>query len=151
MLNLSEWGTRHDLTSDDGKPLKITVNRIKTTVEVRTTKAMGGHLPSASRTNTLDVSFQHYLQGDPVVRAWAEEIMTTALEEAESTARQFKPRVLDTATEQALRDGSRTADSLGITPRPSPRPWTASATPSPTPAWTSSTARSTKAAAECRS
>ncbi|MGW7278196.1 hypothetical protein ACWGIV_07780 [Streptomyces sp. NPDC054844] len=117
VLNLSEWGTRHDLTSDDGKPLKITVNRIKTTVEVRTTKAMGGHLPSASRTNTLDVSFQHYLQGDPVVRAWAEEIMTTALEEAESTARQFKPRVLDTATEQALRDGSRTADSLGITPQ----------------------------------
>ncbi|MGC5002634.1 hypothetical protein [Streptomyces sp. DT203] len=119
-LRLKEIAQRHRLTDDGGKPLEITINRIKTTVEVRTTKAMGGHLPSASRTNTLDVSFAHYLQGDPVVREWAEEILTTAIDEAERHARGFRPHVitgpqsqqLTTTPQQVAAELGTTSDTL---------------------------------------
>ncbi|MBT3163099.1 hypothetical protein HTV80_08265 [Streptomyces sp. Vc74B-19] len=101
-LRLNRWSQSHELTDDSGQPLALNLNRLKTTVEVRTTKAVGGHLPSASRTNTLDVSFAHYLQGDPRIREWADQVITSAIDDAENTARAFRPRILDSAGEQAL-------------------------------------------------
>lgn len=109
-LHLNEWARGHGLTDDSGQPLKLTLNRVKTAVEVRHTKAMGGHLPSASRTNTLDVSFAHYLQGDPTVREWAEEVMTAALDDAENVTRTWQPTVVNTATAQALAQPDAPAD-----------------------------------------
>jgi hypothetical protein len=94
-LGLSGWAAGHGLVDDTGAPLQLDLNRLKTTVEVRTTRAVGGHLPSARRTNTMDVSFRDYLRGDPRVRDWAEQVMTTALDDAERTARAWRPRILD--------------------------------------------------------
>jgi hypothetical protein len=117
---LDRWGARHGLYGDGGgddqRPLDITLNRLKTTVEVRITKAVGGHLPSASRTNTLDVSFLHYLQGDPRIRDWADRILTSALHDAENSARSFHLRILDAAAERAFeRNPADAAAALGAT------------------------------------
>ncbi|MEU1101558.1 hypothetical protein ABZ408_11365 [Streptomyces tibetensis] len=116
-LKLGRWGASHGLTDDDGNPLEINLNRLKTTVEVRRTRAVGGHLPSASRTNTMDVSFVHYLQGDPRIRDWADQVLTTAINEAEANARAFRPRILVAGGEAALNSSPETmADDLGISP-----------------------------------
>lgn len=62
-LGMNKWVARHRLTADSPageeegngpRPLVLTLGRLKKTVEVRTTRAVGGHLPSASRTNTND-------------------------------------------------------------------------------------------------
>lgn len=115
-LDLKGITDRHGLTDDNGAPLPVSLNRIKTTVEVRHTKAMGGHLPSASRTNTLDVSFAHYLQGDPVVREWADAILTTAIDDAEQSARSYRPNVITQVQAQKAADApQQTASELGTT------------------------------------
>jgi hypothetical protein len=118
---LRQWAARHGLYADgsgDGRPpLDIDLNRLKTTVEVRITKAVGGHLPSASRTNTLDVSFLHYLRNDPRVRDWADRILTAALHDAENSARAFQLRILDAAAERAFQHNPEdAAAALGTTP-----------------------------------
>lgn len=68
-------------------PLQVTFNRIKTSMEVRRTKRMGGHLPSAAKSNTMPVLFRNYLSGDPVIVSWAEEVLGEALTDAEQAAR----------------------------------------------------------------
>jgi hypothetical protein len=118
---LRQWAARHGLdadgSGDDHPPLDIDLNRLKTTVEVRITKAVGGHLPSASRTNTLDVSFLHYLRNDPRVREWADRILTAALQDAENSARAFHLRILDAAAERAFEHHpENAAAALGTTP-----------------------------------
>lgn len=66
--------------------LRIDLNRVRTSVEVRRTKQLGGHLPSAARSNSMQVLFRHYLSGDPVIRDWADEVMAEALEDTEQAA-----------------------------------------------------------------
>jgi hypothetical protein len=118
---LYQWAARHGLYADGGgddhPPLDVDLNRLKTTVEVRRTKAVGGHLPSASRTNTLDVSFLHYLRNDPRVQDWADRILTAALHDAENSARAFHLRILDAAAERAFEHNPEDAAvALGTTP-----------------------------------
>ncbi|MFD9396647.1 hypothetical protein ACFWBB_39720 [Streptomyces sp. NPDC060000] len=86
-LNLGAWAERHGLVGDDGKPLQLMVTRIKKTVEVRTAKQVGGHLPSARVTNTADTSFTHYLRKDSFVAEWAADVLTEAITDAEENAR----------------------------------------------------------------
>ncbi|MFC5667641.1 hypothetical protein ACFP3U_32320 [Kitasatospora misakiensis] len=115
-LSLRQWSASHGLRDDVGELLEVTSNRIKTTVEVRTTRALGGHLPTASRTNTMDVSFRHYLKPDPRVRDWAERVMAQALADAENHARAATARVLDEAAETAMAaDPHAAAKLLGTT------------------------------------
>ncbi|MCT6779855.1 hypothetical protein LXH09_24740 [Streptomyces sp. CS7] len=87
-------------------PLKVTFNRIKTSVDARRTKALGGHLPSAAKSNTAQVLFTNYLQPDENTRDWAEEVVTEALADAEQAAwdahatavgRRGEPTVIPTA------------------------------------------------------
>ncbi|MEV0537632.1 hypothetical protein [Kitasatospora sp. NPDC050463] len=118
----NQWVARHGLTADaadaeeDPAPLVLTLGRLKKTVEARTTRAVGGHLPSASRTNTPDVSFLHYLRSDPRIQDWAEQILTEALEDTEASARAFRGRILDEqAAEEAERDPEGVAKTLGTT------------------------------------
>jgi hypothetical protein len=92
-LELPRWARRHGLT-EDGKPLTLTMNRLKTTVERRHTFAVGGHLPSAVRTNTQDVLFASYLAGDPTVRDWADGVIAEAVIDAEQAARDAHRRAL---------------------------------------------------------
>ncbi|MEV5090324.1 hypothetical protein AB0N18_20825 [Streptomyces griseoincarnatus] len=68
-------------------PLKVTFNRIKTSVDARRTKQLGGHLPSSAKSNTAQVLFKNYLKPDEATREWAEEVMTEALADAEQAAR----------------------------------------------------------------
>ncbi|WP_089107751.1 hypothetical protein [Streptomyces hyaluromycini] len=86
-LKLGAWAERHGLLGDDGKPLQMMVTRIKKTVEVRTAKQVGGHLPSARVTNTADTSFTHYLRHDPFIAEWAADVLTEAITDAEESAR----------------------------------------------------------------
>ncbi|MER5358846.1 hypothetical protein [Streptomyces sp. NPDC002785] len=124
-LEMSLWAARHGLTADapaeseedvEPEPLKLTLGRLKTTVEVRTTRAVGGHLPSASRTNTPDVSFLHYLRNDPRIRDWADRVLTEALEDAEQSAHAFRGWIMDEHTaKEAQRDPQAAAAALGTT------------------------------------
>ncbi|WP_159049998.1 hypothetical protein [Streptomyces sp. MMG1533] len=86
-LKLGAWAERHGLVGDDGKPLQMMVTGIKKTVEVRTAKQVGGHLPSARATNTADTSFTHYLRKGPFVAEWAADVLTEAITDAEESAR----------------------------------------------------------------
>ncbi|MFI0984817.1 hypothetical protein [Streptomyces exfoliatus] len=118
----NKWVARHGLVADaadedaEPEPLVLTMNRLKKTAEIRTTRAVGGHLPSASRTNTPDVSFLHYLRNDPTIRDWADQILTEALEDTEASARAFRGRIMDErTTKEAKQDPEATAEKLGTT------------------------------------
>jgi hypothetical protein len=89
------WAARHTLTADTPAatapastppPLPVDFNRLKTSVDVRRTRQMGGHLPSAARTNSVPVLFSNYLRGDPTTIAWAHDVVGTALADAEQSA-----------------------------------------------------------------
>ena len=89
-----EWRRDLNLLGDDGKPLIITMPRLKKTVDVRTTRATGGHLPSSTRSNSMPVLFSNYLRGDESVKDWAADVITSALADVEADARFSHARVL---------------------------------------------------------
>lgn len=96
------WIATHNLkvdTTDDADPapLALDFNRIKTSMDVRHTRRMGGHLPSSARTNSVPVLFSHYLRGDPTVIDWAHEIVSDALVDAEQSALDAHRRALEKA------------------------------------------------------
>lgn len=96
------WIAAHNLTADtpddgDPAPLALSFNRIKTSMDVRHTRRMGGHLPSSARTNSVPVLFSHYLRGDPTVIEWAHEIVSDALVDAEQAALDAHRRTLKNA------------------------------------------------------
>jgi hypothetical protein len=115
-LSLHSWARVHKLLDDNDQPLKLNLNRLRTTVEVRTTKATGGHLPTSARSNSMDVQFAHYLRGDPTVTEWATAEVTAAVRDAEQHARQTHLRVLAGPVEQHAQDPATTAAQLGIDP-----------------------------------
>lgn len=92
------WAARHHLVADgDQQPLVVTLQRLRTTVEIRRTKQMGGHLPSAAKTNTIHTLFRDYLRDDPVTREWADDVIADALAEAEQSALEAHRRALASA------------------------------------------------------
>jgi hypothetical protein len=113
---LQRWTRAHKLLNDDGQPLQLNLNRLRTTVEVRTAKATGGHLPTSARSNSMDVQFAHYLRGDPNVAEWAAAEVTIAVRDAEEHARKAHLRVLAGPVEQSADDPATAATQLGIDP-----------------------------------
>jgi hypothetical protein len=95
-----QWRRRDDLLGDDGAPLIITMPRLKKTVDIRTTRAVGGHLPSSTRSNSIPVLFSNYLRGDESVKEWAADVVTAALTDTEANARLAHARVLATGGAQ---------------------------------------------------
>jgi hypothetical protein len=89
---LRDWVAGHDLrgepdTADaDPPPLSLDFNRLKTSIDVRRTRQLGGHLPSAARSNTIPVLFTNYLRGDASTIEWAHEIVSEAVVDAEQAA-----------------------------------------------------------------
>jgi hypothetical protein len=95
-----EWSARHQLRSSqpsasgvDGidddhasKELSLSFPRLKKSVDVRRTRAVGGHLPSATRSNTVPVLFRNYLSGDPSTLDWAQQVMSDAVADVEKSA-----------------------------------------------------------------
>ena len=100
-LHGHRWVAEHDLTADavDDRsppaPLALDFNRLKTSIEVRRTRQMGGHLPSSARTNSVPVLFANYLRGDPTVVEWAHDIVSEALTDAEQSALAAHRRALE--------------------------------------------------------
>jgi hypothetical protein len=97
------WVAKHGLTVDavdhhtPPARLRLDFNRLKTSIEVRHTRQMGGHLPSAARTNSVPVLFTNYLKGDPTVVDWAHDIVSEALVDAEQSALAAHRRALEQA------------------------------------------------------
>lgn len=85
-IDVLGWSRRTGLTCDDGTPLAVDFRRLRTSVEVRRTQRMGGHLPSAARSNTVPVLFRNYLREDPTMVDWAQRVTTEALVAAEAAA-----------------------------------------------------------------
>ena len=116
LLPLNAWARRHGLLGDDGNPLAVRLGRLRTSAEVRRTRQLGGHLPSAARTNTMQVLWNSYLRADPAVTAWAEETICAALGDAERAAFDAHARALA---------GHR--GTLRVIPGPPPAPGTGAA------------------------
>ncbi|AXB45275.1 hypothetical protein [Amycolatopsis albispora] len=112
-INFTQWARRHDLRADpadeqaasqDTPPLlEVRLPRVRTSVEVRRTRAVGGHLPSAARSNTVGVLFANYLRGDPTARDWAEDVLGHAVIDAEQAALAAHHRALQESGRTALR------------------------------------------------
>ena len=108
---------------------------------------MGGHLPSAARSNTVPVLFSNYLRGDPTTIEWAHEIVSEAVVDAEQAA-----LAAHRAAQQAAGGGPRILPNQALTDRATPAKTplghaapTPSGTPSRAPSavrlsWTASTA-----------
>ncbi|WP_329160516.1 hypothetical protein OHB49_13640 [Streptomyces sp. NBC_01717] len=79
------------------EPLQVKLNRVKTSTEVRRTRRLGGHLPSAAKTNSLPVLFRNYLGRDPIVLDWADQVLGEALVDAEQAALRAHQQVLNAA------------------------------------------------------
>ncbi len=96
-INAKRWVASHGLLADPAlaeaaelppaaPALVVNFNRIRTSVEVRRTRAAGGHLPTAVRTNSIPVLFASYLRGDPTVIDWAHGLISEAVADAEQSA-----------------------------------------------------------------
>ncbi|GAB2994115.1 hypothetical protein [Saccharothrix stipae] len=85
----ADWSRAQDeLWADpvgDEPPTRLVLDcaRLRKSVEVRRTRQVGGHLPSATRSNTYPVLFANYLRGDASVGEWAQQTVSEALVEAE--------------------------------------------------------------------
>lgn len=97
----NDWAARHGLTTSQTEqdekgpfPLSVDFNRIRTSIEVRRTRQMGGHLPSAARSNTMQVLFGSYLRNDPTTIDWAHTVIDEALLDAEQSALAAHERAL---------------------------------------------------------
>ncbi|GAA3339475.1 hypothetical protein GCM10020358_23410 [Amorphoplanes nipponensis] len=110
--SFDSWKKGLGLRDDDGYPLRVSLPLLKKTVDVRTTRATGGHLPSSPRSNGMPVLFSNYLRGDASVREWAGDVVTAALADAERDARESHARVLAAATPAEPR---AVAAQLGLT------------------------------------
>ncbi|MFI5593713.1 hypothetical protein ACIA5G_52435 [Amycolatopsis sp. NPDC051758] len=97
----TQWAAKHGLLVDAAdpddvpRPLPVDLRRVRTSAEVRRTRAVGGHLPSAARSNTVPVLFSHYLRGDPTTTDWAEEVIGDAVADAETAALTAHRRALE--------------------------------------------------------
>ncbi|MDZ8162161.1 hypothetical protein [Microbacterium aquimaris] len=92
----------HDAPSPDTQQLSLNFGRLKKSVDVRRTRALGGHLPSAARSNTVPVLFSNYLAGDPTTIDWAQSIMSDAVADAERSAWSAHERALESMGRQRL-------------------------------------------------
>lgn len=100
---------QQDVPSTTGEPLQVVFNKIKTSVDARRTRQLGGHLPSSAKSNTAQVLYTNYLRPDMATREWAEEVMADALADAERAARAAH-------AEAVHRRGNPTVIAAGSTP-----------------------------------
>jgi hypothetical protein len=110
-LYLARWIRSHGLRADqpasastpmaparaEEQPalLGLDFNRLKTSIDVRRTRQLGGHLPSAARTNTMPVLFSNYLRGDQTTIDWAQGVVSEAFAEVEQSAFAAHRRALE--------------------------------------------------------
>lgn len=112
---MHERGIKADAATDGtdvGPPiLRLDFNRLKSSVDVRRTRQMGGHLPSAARTNTTGVLFSSYLAGDNSTIDWARDLVAETLVEVEQAAWSAHRRALASHGVTGLQIRVRPVDS----------------------------------------
>jgi len=113
-IEMKDWAARHGLTDDSGAPLAVSFNRIRTSAEARRTRQLGGHLPSAARTNTVPVLFRNYLRDDPATVEWAHEVMADALTDAEEAALEVHRRRAERAGSPEVVDDTAVPSPRGV-------------------------------------
>ena len=112
------------------RDLPLSFPRLKKSVDVRRTRAVGGHLPSSTRSNTVPVLFRNYLSGDPSTIDWARGVMSDAVADAERSAWAAHQKALQVSGRQRLdvRPSSTpaaTAPSSAGSSAPAEGPWSA--------------------------
>lgn len=101
-LDYRPWIKEWKLTADGPEEgshriaprLRLNFNRLKTSIDVRRTRLMGGHLPSAARSNTTGVLFRNYLSGDKTTIDWARDVVSEVLVDVEKAAWKAHRRAL---------------------------------------------------------
>lgn len=83
--------------------LRLDFNRLKTSIDVRRTRQTGGHLPSAARSNTMQVLFRNYLVGDGTTVEWSRGLIAETLAEVERAAWDAHRRALAATGHAGLR------------------------------------------------
>ncbi|OBI78239.1 hypothetical protein A5664_18030 [Mycolicibacterium fortuitum] len=126
-------------------PLRLDCVRLKKSMEVRRIKQMGGHLPSAARSNTYSVLYTSYLRDEATVRDWADDVVAGALTDAEEAAWQSHREILrragdhltvvggEPSTASLEEEGIETASAQRITAGEHDTAWTACADPNQHP------------------
>jgi hypothetical protein len=89
-------------TAEEPPLLALDFNRLKTSIEVRRTRQLGGHLPSAARTNTVPVLFSNYLRGDQTTIDWAQGVVSEAFADVEQSAWAAHRRALEASGRTTL-------------------------------------------------
>jgi hypothetical protein len=82
--------------------LRVDFIRLKTSIDVRRTRQLGGHLPSAARTNTMPVLFNNYLRGDQTTIDWAQGVVSEAFADVEQSAWAAHRRALEASGRTTL-------------------------------------------------
>jgi len=103
---------QEEAPSSAEEPLRVVFNKIKTTVDARRTRQLGGHLPSSAKSNTAQVLYTNYLRPDPATREWAEGVMTDALADAERAARAAHADVVRRRGSPTVIPGDSTPEQL---------------------------------------
>ena len=88
-LKLGSWAASHRI-EENGEPLSLSFNALRTTVLRRNAKEVGGHMPTAAKSNSQAVLFTNYLSGDRVVQDWAADTVTSAFEDLEDSVRKSR-------------------------------------------------------------
>lgn len=149
----SEWVHRHQLTSDGPDPdpsrgsahgelpqaLGLEFNRLKTSIDVRRTRQLGGHLPSAARTNTTPVLFRNYLAGDQTTIEWAQELVADVFTDVTASAWSAHKRALKSGDPTVQINGGAPTDPADALKTAGPHIRIAEASPVPASetAWSS--------------
>lgn len=100
-LQRTDFAHRNQLFTDQtdpdqpARPLTINLGRLKTTADTLRTRQLGGHLPSAARSNSIPVLFSNYLRGDPTIIDWAHDVVADALVDAEQAAIEAHQRLVE--------------------------------------------------------
>jgi hypothetical protein len=89
-------------TVEEPPLLGLDFNRLKTSIDVRRTRQLGGHLPSAARTNTMPVLFSNYLRGDQTTIEWAQGVVSEAFADVQQSAWAAHCRALEASGSTTL-------------------------------------------------
>ncbi|WP_146115173.1 hypothetical protein [Microbacterium sp. MYb66] len=138
-LKWARWTARHGLFADPplgvvptgenagAHPLRLTANQLKTSIDVRRTRQLGGHLPSAARSNSTRVLFRNYLSGDHTTIDWAQEVVSEAFVDVERAAYDAHRRALIATGPGELRIVTSNASITSDTPPTADTAWAACA------------------------
>ncbi|WP_147430078.1 hypothetical protein [Frondihabitans australicus] len=79
----AHWAREQNLVNDDGGELVFDLNAVRTAFIRQRSRALGGHAPSSTFQNSLEVLFDNYLRGDPETIQWARNLVADTYRDVE--------------------------------------------------------------------